>query len=302
MRAWSAQPDPDHPASQAPPASTTRDRTIDSPEWGGAMGRGGPPPLPSSRTDAPFRPLPPVASFCPSSRTDASTQPSSRCTHDTVTTEAPRACLRAFVIPSRATAKARSAWPSSCGRRPVSWKATAIPVLRALAITEWTSSHVCRPGPAAAPAPRPSARTASRVCSRHSRAAALMPASASSTSASPVAPPSPSDRTMIVVSPWPTESWSSAATRDRASARFRSCSREAARSAASLPRRWVFRARSRARSTMPQQQTSAKVVNEASASAPRLPEAPAAPPRPVAAAHTAPTGAAAREGAWRPSE
>ena len=53
---------------------------------------------------------------------------------------------------------------------------------------------------------------------------------------------------------------------------------------------------------MPQQQTSAKVVNEASASSPRLPEAPAAPPRPVAAAHTAPTGAAAREGAWRPSE
>ena len=169
-----------------------------------------------------------------------------------MTRVAPSAWRMTLVRASRTSVKTASATPGSCGRGPVSVRATASPVRRVVSRTAARSSQPwARPGsaggfPSAAPttavpvpavasavvAPVPEAMaavaassgssgpgrgwralTALRVSARPSRARALTVAMASSSSGSSAAPARPSVRAMMAVRECPTESWSSPATR-----------------------------------------------------------------------------------------
>ena len=153
-----------------------------------------------------------------------------------MTRVAPSAWRMTLVRASRTSVKTASAMPGSCGRGPVSVRATASPVRRVVSRTAVRSSQPwARPGsaggfPSAAPtaltAAGPAASsgssgpgrgwralTALRVSARPSRARALTVAMASSSSGSSAAPARPSVRAMMAVRECPTESWSSPATR-----------------------------------------------------------------------------------------
>ena len=151
-----------------------------------------------------------------------------------MTRVAPSAWRMTLVRASRTSVKTASATPGSCGRGPVSVRATASPVRRVVSRTAVRSSQPwARPGSAGGfPSAEPTtavpaaalsgssgpgrgwrALTALRVSARPSRARALTVAMASSSSGSSAAPARPSVRAIMAVRECPTESWSSPATR-----------------------------------------------------------------------------------------